>query len=91
MTVVRIPPVLRTAAGGEKQVELSGSTVGEVVSALVARYPSLGGQLLTPDGDLNRFVNVYLDGQDVRYLEALETPVSAGDTIIVLPAMAGGT
>jgi molybdopterin synthase sulfur carrier subunit len=82
--------VLRAAAGGEKQVEIEGSTVGEVVTALVERYPSLGGQLLTPDGELNRFVNVYLDGQDVRYLEALQTPVSSNDTIIVLPAMAGG-
>jgi molybdopterin synthase sulfur carrier subunit len=90
MSVVRIPPVLRAAAGGEKQVEIEGSTVGEVVTALVERYPSLGGQLLTPDGELNRFVNVYLDGQDVRYLEALQTPVSSNDTIIVLPAMAGG-
>jgi molybdopterin synthase sulfur carrier subunit len=90
MSVVRIPPVLRAAAGGEKQVEIEGSTVGEVVTALVERYPSLGGQLLTPDGELNRFVNVYLDGQDVRYLEALQTPVSGNDTIIVLPAMAGG-
>jgi molybdopterin converting factor small subunit len=90
MTVVRIPPVLRAAAGGEKQVDLEGATVGEVVDALVKRFPSLGSQLLTPEGELNRFVNVYLDGQDVRYLQALETPVGATDTIIVLPAMAGG-
>ncbi|HSG84946.1 MAG TPA: ubiquitin-like small modifier protein 1 [Candidatus Limnocylindrales bacterium] len=90
MTVVRIPPVLRAAAGGEKQVEVEATTVGEVLAALIARYPSLGGQLLTPDGELNRFVNVYVDGQDVRFLQERATPVGPTDTVIILPAMAGG-
>ncbi len=90
MTVVRIPPVLRAAAGGEKQVEVEATTVGEVVAALIARYPSLEGQLLTPDGELNRFVNVYVDGQDVRFLQERATAVGPTDTVIILPAMAGG-
>lgn len=90
MTVVRIPPVLRAAAGGEKQVEVEATTVGEVLAALIARYPSLEGQLLTPDGELNRFVNVYVDGQDVRFLQERATPVGPTDTVIILPAMAGG-
>jgi molybdopterin synthase sulfur carrier subunit len=91
MTAVRIPPVLRSAAGGEKQVELDGATVGEILGALVERYPGLRSQLLTDQGELNRFVNVYLDGQDVRYLQERATPVSSKDTIIILPAMAGGS
>jgi molybdopterin synthase sulfur carrier subunit len=91
MTAVRIPPVLRSGAGGEKQVEVDGATVGEILGALVERYPGLRSQLLTDQGELNRFVNVYLDGQDVRYLQERATPVSSKDTIIILPAMAGGS
>jgi molybdopterin synthase sulfur carrier subunit len=90
MTTVRIPPVLRASAGGEKQVEVEAATVGEVIAALIARYPTLDGQLLTPDGELNRFVNVYVDGQDVRFLQERATPVGPTDTVIILPAMAGG-
>lgn len=90
MSVVRIPPVLRASAGGAKQVEVGGATVGEVIASLVAEYPGLRGQLLTPEGELNRFVNVYLEGQDVRYLQERATPVGERDTIIILPAMAGG-
>jgi molybdopterin synthase sulfur carrier subunit len=90
MTTVRIPPVLRASAGGEKQVEVEAATVGEVIAALIARYPTLEGQLLTPDGELNRFVNVYVDGQDVRFLQERATPVGPTDTVIILPAMAGG-
>ncbi len=90
MTTVRIPPVLRASAGGDKQVEVEATTVGEVIAALIARYPTLEGQLLTPDGELNRFVNVYVDGQDVRFLQERATPVGPTDTVIILPAMAGG-
>jgi len=90
VTTVRIPPVLRAAAGGEKQVQVDATTVGEVLAALIARYPALEGQLLTPDGELNRFVNVYVDGQDVRFLQERATPVGPADTVIILPAMAGG-
>ena len=90
MTVVRIPPVLRATVGGAKEVPVSGATVGEALASLVERHPGLREQLFTPDGELNRFVNVYLDGQDVRYLQALATPVGEADSLVVLPAMAGG-
>ncbi len=90
MSTVRIPPVLRANVGGAKQVDIAGATVGEIIEGLVGSYPALRGQLLTEDGQLNRFVNVYLNDQDVRYLEERATPVGERDTIIILPAMAGG-
>jgi molybdopterin synthase sulfur carrier subunit len=90
MTAVRIPPVLRAQVGGLKQVDVSGETVGQVIDSLLAQYPSLREQLLTPDGTLNRFVNVYVNGRDVRYEQELETPVVGADTVVLLPAMAGG-
>jgi sulfur-carrier protein len=91
MSVVRIPPVLRANAGGNKQIEIDGATVGEVLTELVRRYPGLASQLLTPEGELNRFVNVYLNDEDVRYLEERGTPVERRDTVVILPAMAGGS
>lgn len=90
MIRVRIPPVLRAQAENNKQVEIDGETVGAVVTALIERYGGLREQLLSPDGQLNRFVNVYLNDQDIRYLQELATPVREGDTIVILPAMAGG-
>ena len=90
MTAVRIPPVLRAAAGNQKQVEVTGATVGDALDALIAQFPSLRDQLLTPEGALNRFVNVYVNGRDVRYEQELATPVAATDTVVLLPAMAGG-
>jgi molybdopterin converting factor small subunit len=90
MSTVRIPPVLRASAGDQKQVTVEGATVGAVLEALVAQHPALRGQLLSAEGDLHRFVNVYLNDQDVRYLDALATPVTERDTITILPAMAGG-
>jgi molybdopterin converting factor small subunit len=81
---------LRTQVNGQKEVDASGTTVGEVVNDLVTRYPQMGEQLLTADGGLHRFVNVYLNGQDVRYLQLLDTPVGERDALIILPAMAGG-
>jgi sulfur-carrier protein len=90
MSVVRIPPVLRATAGGNKQVDVEGATVGEILTELVKRYPGLQSQLLSDDGELNRFVNVYLNDQDIRYLQERSTPVDARDTLIILPAMAGG-
>jgi sulfur-carrier protein len=90
MTTVRIPPVLRAQVGDAKQVQASGSTVGEVIGALVEQHPGLREQLFTDDGSLNRFVNVYLNGQDVRYLAELDTPIGEQDTLVLLPAMAGG-
>jgi sulfur-carrier protein len=90
VSTVWIPQVLRASAGGNKQIELAGASVGEVVDALVTQYPSLRGQLLGEDGTLNRFVNVYVNGQDVRYLDGLSTPLGERDELRLLPAMAGG-
>lgn len=90
MSTVRIPPTLRTSTGGLKQVEVAGGTVREVVTGLVADYPALGPQLLDADGELNRFVNAFLNDTDVRHLQALETPIQDNDTLVLLPAMAGG-
>ena len=90
MSTVWIPQVLRAQTGGQKQLELGGESVGEVVTALVGQVPSLRGQLLTDEGELNRFVNVYVNGQDVRYLDGLKTPVGDRDEVRLLPAMAGG-
>jgi molybdopterin converting factor small subunit len=91
MSNVRIPPVLRAAAGNKKQIEAHGETVGAVLNAVVEQYPGLREQLLTPSGELHRFVNVYVNDQDVRYLQELATPVDPRDTIVLLPAMAGGS
>ena len=90
MSAVWIPQVLRSAVGGQKQVELEGGTVRELVDALVAKFPALRQQLVGESGDLNRFVNVYVNGQDVRYLKGLDTPVGERDEVRLLPAMAGG-
>ena len=90
VSTVFIPSVLRANVGGAKSLEIDGDSIRTVVSGLVERHPTLGGQLLTEDGDLNRFVNVYVNGQDVRYLAGLDTPVAAGDEVRLLPAMAGG-
>jgi molybdopterin converting factor small subunit len=90
VSTVRIPPTLRGATGGEKLVVVPGGTVRDVVAGLVAAHPALESQLLAPDGDLNRFVNAFLNDTDVRHLQALDTPVADGDTLVLLPAMAGG-
>jgi sulfur-carrier protein len=90
VSVVKVPAVLRANVGGAKEVVAAGGTIGEVIDTLVTAYPALGGQLLTPEGELNRFVNVYVNGQDVRYLEGLGTTVAAEDEVRLLPAMAGG-
>jgi molybdopterin synthase sulfur carrier subunit len=90
MTAVRIPPVLRAQAGNQKKVEVTGATVGEALDSLIEQFPSLKEQILTDDGTLNRFVNVYVNGRDVRYEQELDTPVGESDEVILLPAMAGG-
>jgi len=90
MTAVRIPPVLRAQAGNQKRVEVSGSTVGEALTSLLEQYPGLRDQVFSGEGSLNRFVNVYVNGRDVRYEQELATPVKESDEVILLPAMAGG-
>jgi molybdopterin synthase sulfur carrier subunit len=88
---VRLPPVLRVDAGGARSVELDdpGDLRG-ALSALVDQYPALRQKLLDGDGELNRFVNAYVDGEDVRLRDGLDTSLGEGSTVIVLPAMAGG-
>jgi sulfur-carrier protein len=89
VTKIRIPPTLRAEAGGAREVEAAGGTMRDVLGDLASRYPGLGAQILN-DGDIAPFVNVYLDNEDVRTLQGLDTPVAESSTIILLPAMAGG-
>ena len=91
MSVIKIPPVLRGSVGGEKQVEAAGENVREVLRALASQHPATESQLFSEDGELNRYVNVYLNDEDVRVLQGLDTSVSDSDTIVILPAMAGGS
>ena len=90
MATVKIPPVLRTQTDGEAQVLADGSTVAEVLGALVDAYPNTREQLFASEGELNRYVNVYLNDEDVRVLDGLDTGVEDADTLVILPAMAGG-
>jgi MoaD family protein len=90
MPSVRVPPVLRQHTGGATEVSLEGEKVGAVLEALVAQHPDTKAQIFSEEGELNRFVNVYLNDEDVRVLDGLDTAVSDSDTIMILPAMAGG-
>ncbi|HYY21018.1 MAG TPA: ubiquitin-like small modifier protein 1 [Thermoleophilaceae bacterium] len=90
MSTVKIPPVLRSATGGAKEVAAEGSTVGEVLRSLAVQHPATESQLFSEDGGLNRYVNVYLNDEDVRVLDGLGTGVGPEDTLVILPAMAGG-
>ncbi len=87
---VRLPTVLRSQAGGRSTVSVDGSTVGEVLQSLISEHPGMGEQVLNPDGSLHRFVNVYVNDDDVRYLSSLDTPVKEGDEVSIVPAVAGG-
>jgi sulfur-carrier protein len=89
MTTVRIPPTLRTETEGERELTATGATLREVLDDVSTRFPALGDRILA-DGELAPFVNVYVEGEDVRTLAGLETPVREGATVILLPAMAGG-
>jgi molybdopterin converting factor small subunit len=91
MATVKIPPVLRASVGGEKELTADGSNVGEVLQSVVASHPDTQSQLFAGDGELNRYANVYLHDEDVRVLDGLETAVGASDTLVILPAMAGGS
>jgi molybdopterin converting factor small subunit len=89
MKKVRIPPTLREVTGGERELPAEGDTVRELLEDLMGRFPALRTQLVE-DGDIAPFVNVYVEGEDVRTLDGLETDVRPGATVILLPAMAGG-
>lgn len=91
MPKVKIPPVLRAQTGGESLVEIEGEQVGAVLRGLADAHSGVESQLFDDAGDLNRYVNVYLNDEDVRLLDGLDTPVSDGDTVVILPAMAGGS
>ena len=90
MATIKIPPVLRSAVGGEKEVDAGGETVGAVLTSLADQHPGTQSQLFSADGQLNRYVNVYLNDEDVRVLDGLDTAVGESDVLNVLPAMAGG-
>jgi MoaD family protein len=87
---VKVPTILRTHTGGEGQVDGEGTTVRELLEDLEGRFPGIRARLVTDDGALHRFVNVYVNDEDVRYLGSLETEVSDGDVVSILPAVAGG-
>jgi molybdopterin synthase sulfur carrier subunit len=88
---VRIPAVLRSHVGGSSSVQASAGLLRDVVSELAGKYPALGEQLLDEDGELHRFVNIYLNDEDVRYLDGLDTKLADGDVLSILPAVAGGS
>jgi len=87
---VNLPTVLRPHADGARTVSVDGSTVGDVLTHLVARYPGMTGQVIDDSGSLHKFVNVYLNDDDVRYLSGVDTEVGASDELSILPAVAGG-
>ncbi|MDQ4049711.1 MAG: MoaD/ThiS family protein [Actinomycetota bacterium] len=90
MSTIKIPPVLRPSTGGEKEVAADGGSVGDVLRELAEQHPATREQLFGQDGSLNRYVNVYLNDEDVRVLDGLDTAVTEDDTLVILPAMAGG-
>ena len=87
---IKLPTVLRAQADGQSSVSVEGATIGEVFTALVARYPGLRGNLLDDSGGLHKFVNVYKDDDDIRYLDGLDTALADGDVVSIIPAVAGG-
>ena len=91
MATIKIPPVLRAHTGGQSELAAEGDTVGEVLRSLTATHPDTESQLFSPSGDLNRYVNIYLNDEDVRVLQGLDTAAAESDTIVILPAMAGGS
>ena len=91
MPTIKVPPVLRAQTDGEAEVSVDGGTVGEALRSLADRYPATRDQLFSPEGQLNRYVNVYLNDEDVRVLDGLDTSAAEADTVVILPAMAGGS
>jgi sulfur-carrier protein len=91
MPTIKVPPVLRPQTDGQAEVNVEGGTVGDALKALSERYPNTRDQLFSQEGDLNRYVNVYLNDEDVRVLDGLDTAASDSDTVVILPAMAGGS
>jgi molybdopterin converting factor small subunit len=90
MPTIKVPPVLRQQTDGEAEVSVDGGTVGDALRAFADQHPGTKDQLFSAEGDLNRYVNVYLNDEDVRVLDGLETAAADADTVVILPAMAGG-
>jgi molybdopterin synthase sulfur carrier subunit len=90
MAHVKLPTILRKHVGGEPQVEAQGGTLRDVLTDLEAKYPGITKNIVSADGGLHRFINVYVNDEDVRYLGSLETTVAESDTVSILPAVAGG-
>ena len=88
---VRLPTILRQHAGGQSSVKANGGTLGEVFEDLVRQFPGISGRVVTEEGSLHKFVNVYVNDDDVRYLDKLDTKLSDDDVVTILPAVAGGT
>lgn len=88
---VRVPTILRTHTGGEKKVSAEGATLGQAIDDLDRRHPGIKQKLVDEDGSLHRFVNLYVDDEDVRYLGGIDTPLEDGDVVSILPAVAGGS
>jgi MoaD family protein len=87
---VKIPSLLQKLVGGAREVEARGSTIGQVMDDLESRYPGLKARLLEDTGAIQPFITIYLNDEDVRFMKELDTPVSDGDTVLILPAVAGG-
>jgi molybdopterin synthase sulfur carrier subunit len=87
---VRLPTIMRSNAGGQSEIQAEGATIGEVIDDIVRQFPGTATHLKAPDGGVHRFVNVYLNDEDVRYLGKLETEVKDSDTVSIVPAVAGG-
>ena len=87
---IRIPTVLRTHVDGKAKLDMAGATVGEVLKGLLDAHPTLKGRLMDDQGEVNRFINVYINDEDIRFLENLETPVKDGDSVMIVPSIAGG-
>jgi sulfur-carrier protein len=88
---VRVPTILRSYTDGQKAVTAGGDTIADLLTDLDAQFPGFRGRLVTPEGALHRFVNVYINDEDVRFLGALDAKVNDGDTVTILPAVAGGS
>jgi molybdopterin converting factor small subunit len=91
MATIRIPAVLRNAVGGARELTIEGASVGALLATVTSSYPDTRDQIFGADGDLNRYVNVYVNDEDVRVLGGLDTAVGEQDTLVILPAMAGGS
>ena len=90
MATVKLPTILRKQANGEAQVQATGTTLRDLLNDLESKYPGITKNIVSEDGGLHRFINVYVNDEDVRYLGSLETDVSESDTVSILPAVAGG-